>query len=70
MSDAGRGQAGRDGDRMARRGEWQVIDYDGNPLPGAWDTEEQAHEEGICGRYLLSGLEVRQVPDAASEVQR
>ena len=50
----------RGGDRMARRGEWQVVDYDGHPLPGAWKTEQQAHEEGVCGRYLLSGLEVRQ----------
>lgn len=44
---------------MARSGEWQVVDYDGNPLPGAWATEAEAHEQGVCGRYLLSGYEAR-----------
>jgi hypothetical protein len=47
---------------MAKPGEWQVLDADGVALPGAWPTEALAVEEGLCGRYLLSGDEAVQVP--------
>lgn len=49
---------------MAKHGEWYVTDHDGVQLPGAWATEEAAREEGLGGRYLLSGLDVWQVPSA------
>lgn len=35
-----------------------VLDYDDNPLPGSWPTEQEAIDQGLCGRYLLSGFEV------------
>lgn len=41
---------------------WVVLDYDGEPLPGSWDTEEQAADQGLCRRYLLSGYEVAHRP--------
>lgn len=40
---------------------WVVLDYDDNPLPGEWDTEEEATDQGLCGKYLLSGYEVKEV---------
>lgn len=39
-------------------GVWRVLDYDGNPLPGSWQTEEDAVDKGLAGKYLLSGHEV------------
>jgi hypothetical protein len=41
---------------------WHVVDYDGRPLPGDWPSEAEAVDEGLCGRYLLSGMEVRPGP--------
>lgn len=43
---------------------WHVVDYDGRQLPGTWPTEAEAVDEGLCGRYLLSGMEVRPGPGA------
>lgn len=45
-------------ERGTQGGPWAVLDYDGNPLPGRWPTEDLAVEEGLCGRYLLSGHDV------------
>jgi hypothetical protein len=39
-------------------GPWAVTDYDGKVLPGRWETEGDARDYGLCGRYLLSGLDV------------
>lgn len=41
---------------------WAVLDYDGRPLPGRWDSEQEAVELGLAGRYLLSGYEVAAIP--------
>lgn len=41
---------------------WVVLDYDGEPLPGEWATEEEAREDGLCGRYLLRGFDVVERP--------
>ena len=49
------------------RGRWVVLDYDGNPLPGEWPTEELAIDRGLCGKYLLSGHEVVEYPERRSE---
>lgn len=38
---------------------WVVTDYDDEPLPGSWPTERAAIDEGLCGKYLLSGHDVR-----------
>lgn len=38
---------------------WHVVDYDGRPLPGTWPTEAEAVDNGLCGKYLLTGAEVR-----------
>jgi hypothetical protein len=40
---------------------WCVVDYDGQPLPGEWPTRADAIDKGLCGRYLLSGHDVRRV---------
>lgn len=40
---------------------WVVLDYDGNPLPGSWPSEEEAVEAGLTRRYLLRGYEVARV---------
>lgn len=45
--------------RRGRR--WVVLDYEGNPLPGDWQTEQEAIDEGLAGRYLLSGHDVVEV---------
>lgn len=42
---------------------WAVTDYDGNPLPGRWASEEDAREHGLLGVYLLSGLDLLKVED-------
>lgn len=44
-----------------RHAYWVVLDYAGNRLPGSWPTESAAVDEGLCGRYLLSGHEVVRV---------
>lgn len=44
-------------------GPWYVVDYDGNRLPGGWPTEDKTVDDGLCGRYLLSGMEVRSDTD-------
>lgn len=44
--------------RGTQGGPWAVTDYDDKVLPGRWPTEELARDEGLCGRYLLSGLDV------------
>jgi hypothetical protein len=41
-----------------------VLGYDGQVLEGRWPTELMAVEEGLCGRYLLTGLEVKEVGGA------
>lgn len=40
---------------------WAVTDYEGNPLPGRWATQADAHTEGLLGVYLLSGVDVVEV---------
>lgn len=38
--------------------DWAVLDYDGEPLPDHWQSEAEAVDKGLCGKYLLSGYEV------------
>lgn len=40
---------------------WAVADYDGIVKPERWETEQEATDLGLCGKYLLSGAEVVQV---------
>ena len=40
---------------------WSVVDYDGNVKPDRWDTEQEALDRGLCGKYLLSGADVVEV---------
>jgi hypothetical protein len=42
---------------------WAVTDYEGNPLFGRWPSKQEAHEQGLCGVYLLSGVDVVEVPE-------
>ncbi len=37
---------------------WVVLDWDDKPLPGSWPSREAATEQGLCGKYLLSGYRV------------
>ena len=37
---------------------WVVVDYEGRILPGVWSTEDEAVEQGLCGRYLFTGDDV------------
>lgn len=53
--------------RGDRGGPWYVVDCDGNRLPGGWPTEGEAVDEGLAGRYLLSGFDVRRDPEEFEE---
>lgn len=50
-----------EGNEARPASEWGVLDYDGNLLPGTWPSEAEATDDGLCGRYLLSGAEVMQL---------
>ena len=38
---------------------WVVVDEDDKEMPGSWETEEEARELGLLGRYLLTGADVK-----------
>lgn len=40
---------------------WAVIGADGEPLPGRWADRETAHEQGLLGVYLLSGVDLIEI---------
>lgn len=45
-------------ERGTKGGYWAVLDYDDNLLDGRLWTDHEAIDEGLAGRYLLSGHEV------------
>lgn len=46
---------------------WAVIGHDGEPLPGRWADEATAREQGFLGVYLLSGIDVVEIPERPTD---
>lgn len=46
---------------------WAVADSNGDPLPGRWADEATARKQGLLGVYLLSGIDVLEIPERPTE---